>query len=408
MKSFKWVYDDSGFYSYILLNGPSDLFDGVQKILYQKKISILLSGSSFRPASNGNQYDWYIRINQSNAPYHVVKDIFSQITYRDIPFQEESESYTELPPWELEGLFEETSQITIEELTEVLQQKQLEINELQQFKESYQKLAVLYQNKSNELEEIREWNNQLETDCSNMQARLRQLTYENEKLKQFHQKYLKARAENKTLREENRQLQAKLSTADRSSSTSRDLVETNLELQRKLTKKDEELNQWVDEYEAENDKKDVEINQWVNEVQKQNKHITTLENQKAHLLYKNRQLNEHLHDSSNKIGVSSNKTTSGEPLFQTTLRVFAKNIKFLGGSLQILWQEIENPDRILEDLAKLNTLKGERVESLHGWLERRYNDWRLYYQFHGDGQCRVLIAAKKTQKHDIEWLKGRD
>ena len=58
--------DNSGYYTYVLLNGNSSIKDKVEELL-KAKYQILLSGKSFRPASNNKQYDWYIRIAEQDG-----------------------------------------------------------------------------------------------------------------------------------------------------------------------------------------------------------------------------------------------------------------------------------------------------------------------------------------------------
>ncbi len=64
-RSNQIFYDDSGYYSYILLNGSAVDLQSAQNFLVNKYYKVLLCGKSYRPASNGLQYDWYIRISDS-------------------------------------------------------------------------------------------------------------------------------------------------------------------------------------------------------------------------------------------------------------------------------------------------------------------------------------------------------
>ncbi|GAB4448418.1 MAG: hypothetical protein Kow00120_18580 [Anaerolineae bacterium] len=57
-----WFFDDTGYYSYVLLNAPEVQFERIQQILKNEGLRVLLAGKSFRPASNGIRYQWYIRI----------------------------------------------------------------------------------------------------------------------------------------------------------------------------------------------------------------------------------------------------------------------------------------------------------------------------------------------------------
>jgi len=60
--SNQWFYDDRGYYNYVLLNASRETFQRVQDALKNNGIGVLKAATSFRPASNGIQYRWYIRI----------------------------------------------------------------------------------------------------------------------------------------------------------------------------------------------------------------------------------------------------------------------------------------------------------------------------------------------------------
>lgn len=69
-------YDDTGYYAYVLLRSSdrqspisAEEVESVKKVLRENGISPILAGRSFRPASNGQQYDWYIRVTEKgNKP----------------------------------------------------------------------------------------------------------------------------------------------------------------------------------------------------------------------------------------------------------------------------------------------------------------------------------------------------
>jgi signal transduction histidine kinase len=71
-RSNRIFYDDSGYYSYVLLNGSAIDFQLAQTFL-ANKYKILHWGKSYRPASNGLQYDWFMRISDS-AGKHPPRD----------------------------------------------------------------------------------------------------------------------------------------------------------------------------------------------------------------------------------------------------------------------------------------------------------------------------------------------
>jgi len=57
-----WHYDSSGHYPYILINGSPDEFKAALRLFKSRNFQCPLFGPSYKPASNGIQYAWYIRI----------------------------------------------------------------------------------------------------------------------------------------------------------------------------------------------------------------------------------------------------------------------------------------------------------------------------------------------------------
>ncbi|HOQ03677.1 MAG TPA: hypothetical protein PKY88_00490 [Anaerohalosphaeraceae bacterium] len=66
MNTCQWYYDDKGYYHYLLLNGSLRVRNMVLELLQKNGVKVLRFNKSFRPASNGLQYDWYIRISDEN------------------------------------------------------------------------------------------------------------------------------------------------------------------------------------------------------------------------------------------------------------------------------------------------------------------------------------------------------
>ncbi|MGQ9816164.1 MAG: hypothetical protein ACUVR3_13645, partial [Candidatus Roseilinea sp.] len=71
----QWFYDDSGYYSYVLLNAPEAEYSKVQQILKDSGLRVLLAGRSYRPASNGIQYRWYIRVSDEAGEHPSLNRI---------------------------------------------------------------------------------------------------------------------------------------------------------------------------------------------------------------------------------------------------------------------------------------------------------------------------------------------
>lgn len=60
--------DESGYYTYLVLNGREADFDAAKQIAQEAGFWIDRSGASFRPAADGIQYDWYIRLGVGPDP----------------------------------------------------------------------------------------------------------------------------------------------------------------------------------------------------------------------------------------------------------------------------------------------------------------------------------------------------
>jgi len=72
-----FYYDDTGFYSYIMLNCTDLQLTRVIDSLNKSGIKTLHKGNSFRPASNNRQYQWFVRVgDRSNRPNNDQIDIF--------------------------------------------------------------------------------------------------------------------------------------------------------------------------------------------------------------------------------------------------------------------------------------------------------------------------------------------
>jgi len=83
-----WFYDDAGYYAYVLLNASEDQFKSIQQVLRSNGLRVLLAGKSYRAASNGVQYQWYIRVSDENGRHLArerVKGIFAPYTTVEAP-----------------------------------------------------------------------------------------------------------------------------------------------------------------------------------------------------------------------------------------------------------------------------------------------------------------------------------
>ncbi|MER3544348.1 MAG: hypothetical protein C4311_07015 [Chloroflexota bacterium] len=78
-RQLQWFYDDAGYYSYILLNASQEQFKQIQQTLRESGLRVLLAGRSYRPASNGVQYQWYIRVSYKSGK-HPARNKIEEIS----------------------------------------------------------------------------------------------------------------------------------------------------------------------------------------------------------------------------------------------------------------------------------------------------------------------------------------
>ncbi len=82
----QFYYDNSCYYSYVLVNGCRETLREVIKHLQLNQIMCRLTGKSHKKASDGNQYQWYIRVsdNQQSSsqrpPAQKVNSVLKQLT----------------------------------------------------------------------------------------------------------------------------------------------------------------------------------------------------------------------------------------------------------------------------------------------------------------------------------------
>lgn len=82
-----WFYDDREYYNYVLLNSSQEIYLKVQNSLSLHDIRVLKAAASFRPASNGIQYKWYIRIEgKNNKPpsREQIKSILDEVFITEV------------------------------------------------------------------------------------------------------------------------------------------------------------------------------------------------------------------------------------------------------------------------------------------------------------------------------------
>lgn len=343
----QWFYDDSGYYSYVLLNVSEVEYSKVQQILKDSGLRVLLASRSYRPASNGVQYQWYIRVSDEAGKHPSLKRIEQVLAARE-PVKGE-----EVVPKD-----EELRKLKAV-LAEKERQYQVAIGRLESSRKQIQELHGNYERTQLELTKYQKKVNDLESQLLQIQ----ETTLKPEDVDAIHQKYESA------IRE----------------------------LRQELGEKQAHLDSWMSNFEP-------EIHEREQKITALHGHIMELQNQIAILREEKDRLIVQFQDARATRAIELEREDP-EYLFREMLHVLLPNIELLGGTTDTLWREMQNPIRTLEQLTNLGQLKAKRVQRTNDWLERHIEgDWRLYFRKSEDSKYQVLISHKNTQETDIKWL----
>lgn len=352
LRQSQWFYDDTGYYSYVLLNASEDQLKDIQQVLMNNGLRVLRSGRSYRPASNSVQYQWYIRISDETGE-HPSRQRVASIFAPFVP--------VEVLPKELKELTDRvaTQEKELGKLRTALSEKerlyQVEVQQTESLRRQNQELQAIYKKTQTEIQEYRQKIQHLELRLSEIQ-------------------------ETALKPEDVAQL--------------RDYQEKIESLTQELKKKESELSRWIETFEP--------------EVKMREQKIAELERQLRDLQNKNAELEEEKKKFQEERTIREVEVERGNPeyLFREMLSLLLSNIMFLRGSVDILWREIQDPIDVLRDLTNLDKLKAKRVRGTKKWLEKHIEcDLRLYYRQYEDSKYQVLISYKSTQEKDIDWLR---
>lgn len=361
LRRSQWFYDDTGYYSYVLLNAPEDQFKKVQQILRSNGLRVLLAGKSYRPASNGVQYQWYIRVSDESGrhPTHErVNGIFA--TYEAV---------------ETKGVVPEV------EFRKLADKVTAQGEEIRKLKAALSGKERQYQIAAQRLESVRKQNQELQAIYEKAQLELQEYR------QRIHRLELRLR-----------QIQETALKPEDVTQIRRDYEDTIQALRQELEDKEKELASWISNFEPEVQEREQEITALRNQLLDLQNQIAIVEGEKRHLI-------DQIQEIRAAREVEPEKENP-EYLFRETLSILLPDIEFLGGSFDTLWREMQNPTSVLRDLTKLGQLKAKRVRRADEWLERHIgSEWRLYFRRCEDAKYQVLISHKNTQEADIDWLK---
>ena len=77
MDSRSWHYEKTNSGTYIAFDGSEEDLDEFVETLLQSRISVKTMDRSFRPASNGHQYAWYVTLNEDHLEQDIVDAVQS-------------------------------------------------------------------------------------------------------------------------------------------------------------------------------------------------------------------------------------------------------------------------------------------------------------------------------------------
>lgn len=343
----QWFFDNKGYYAYVLLNASEEWFKKIQQVLKSNGLRVSLAGKSYRPASNGVQYQWYIRVADEDGKHPQYDRIQTILSSYEIPKINEAVTGTEtrIAAYEIE----------IKKLKAFLVDRE---QRLTLARRQYQELQANYGRIKQDIENYRQRVRDLEAQLIQIQESVPKP--EVDRIRHEYDEVLHA------LRQE------------------------LAEKEKELAEKDKDLASWIDNFEPEIRDRDERIRELENQ-------IASLEKDKEDLLDQMQKIRE--------IKVNESGPERPEYIFKEIIHILLPNVELLGGTFDTLWYEMKDPLKVIRTLPQINQLKGKRIQKTRDWLEKHIDeDWRLYYRNCGNSQYQVYISHKKNQKMDIEWL----
>ncbi len=342
-----WFYDDRTYYNYVLLNATREVYSKVQQALRSNGIKVLKAASSFRPASNGVQYKWYIRIEGENYKppkseqiKSIVESVLSPESQEDVAEKSRAVLQTKINSLNVE----------IEKLHRDIEQKTKEIENTKRLYElEIKNLQSTLSNTNSDLEQSTRTVNELRrqiTDSFNLDY---VVSLENQ---------FKAQIED---------LELKLQSAKQES-------------------KDRD-----DDFRSELNRRDIEI---ASLAQERDRCISELQSSQEQLTV------EETGNSQALFFLAINVLLPNVEFLRSSLNFAWDN--FSNSEIENVLQAIkliDSPD-----------MRAERVESANDWKEyhpKRVN-WRIYFRQCKNKKYQVLISDKAAQKkRDEGWLKSQ-
>ncbi|MHB8859323.1 MAG: hypothetical protein ACYC6Z_07565 [Thermoleophilia bacterium] len=360
-KAPAWFYDSEGYYAYVLFNGEQLLIEQLKEALNKAGIKCSYANRSFKPATNGVQYDWYLRVYDPNEKLHPRLEVITEaVSSVDFLKGCKAADYSELHQ---------------------------RIHELE--------LEIVRVRTSLETEQSR---------ISDKQQKIWTLEHNLARLQQQHEKRIGAYEKEIDL------LTKRITALHKDDSNKEELTKKLKELKQDR-KKDLET---IDEIAKETE----------DQIGRLNTQIVDLQNEKAILNHKlgeselkceqqRQELVQLRSRQRSKIG-----GRNAEDEFISICDVLLPKINLMWGSAAYLVHEVSDTSSALGVLAKIcwnaKNLKADRVESTKKWKELHFSTGesdagRIYYRLDkGKIRYHVLVSNKSSQRMDIRNLARYD
>lgn len=366
-----WSLDDSGYYTYLVLNGSHKELRAVMDALQLGGIEVRSAGESHRPAADGRKYDFFVRVGDqlSDGQGLTEQHVARLVTSRDRSPQETLQQQLKALRKELRLLKMQVSD-RIEALAREQADKQNLARKLELQSNRYANLLETYQQADNELGFVRE------------QLRAMQLSGSTERADM-----LSRIAE----------LASRLDKAMDSEKTSNELGESYAADLKKLQSDYDSLKQ---------------------DDEGRKKNFSRLEKKHESLREAYELLQDKYEDKCEQLHSMSSADEARS--IANIVSALLPDVEFLNGSSDILERELPDPRDLLGQLGSVirgERQNGKRIRGTRNWWEAHFDfakpgddRGRVYWRF-GQGKprkIRVLVSEKKTQERDIKWMQKHD
>jgi myosin heavy subunit len=391
--------DREGYYSYVLLDGDQQWIQNVKSTLEGMNLRILRQGPSYRPAADGVQYSWYLRLERPINPEdeNRIYDALRQEEYQEpIPARDIAHDLLELQA----KLTSATNDI------ERAEKRKLELE--QQFTNAREELnrtkrqLQRTQEKSLNHENLRQAYNKLESSFENSRIEINNLESEIKSLRRQDAQRHHGELPAETVEKYEYEISALRKINEKRETENRELLE-----QKSGILKDQQ--------------------EYYDLLTEEEKRCRNLQTDVVNLEYEKSQLKTDLYNKKQRINQLTSErdlvqaaVNNAEPLnqsiYERMISLCLPKVEFVDrSSIPFLYNEVNDIDKVLRILTRLHyekypSLLRERVEGQSGWWETKFdtgpaqqNYGRIYYKYIGP-KLKVLISEKDSQNHDIHRL----